>query len=666
MDFVHHVSSEFLPEPRHYETEVTPEEDIIDRVGEGIRYRRVQILNAHIVKIVDAKIKASFYFLVVLVLLFFTYQSILEHSLVEFNSISGVLTATVKPPEEERIDTSKLGYCQKSTKISSEAPFFKPEKLKKKKKSKSSKSKVKKHPRRCEIWDQREIVYPSSSTDNTLSITTFARKKVYIRECNRTQTHCNARTLKEIERQDVVVAGVESLELRVDHIVQSKDIHQDTDHSIDDDDSNGLTRSCRRMNGFLMQGDEVLQRLDKSDSADKISLAILLKAASIESLDLKTDGHRKGSKGKTYRERGLVLFVTISYTNMDPNSLFALPSERNIWYTIKVARAPYSEFSHVEPIYISKDFSTYMSESELEASGIWKGPFEGDRAALWKRYAIHLKFIQTGKIGRLSTTNIMVQVVSLLGIVGVVRYWFDILAKYYYRDEISRAAADRANELSKLRNTFSFFDTDGDGMISLTELRKMLHWMGKQVAKDEVIEMVRRIEPNCARGSIAIDFSRFCMLLASLEPKDVGRLVSETEVQYSANRTLREEGRLHERTHTFRRATSSLIPFERPERVPRRQNSHPIAKGDQDFIPAVVASSVEPTFTDRELLCKSRTEEKKFFSDDSPSQGSSQPIFQHPLPVSSIRRRKRRVDQLEDERTSNNQTSRERRRRRQR
>jgi len=138
---VSYVLDDFTPTLQYYETEVTPEEHLVDRVrGGGGKGRRIQILNAHIIKVFDRRVQFSFCIVAAIALLLFVYQSLEERAMVEFDTISGVLTATVKLPSNHVVNTTTLDYCQRlKNRDGGDEETELEKKTKKKKKKKKSK-----------------------------------------------------------------------------------------------------------------------------------------------------------------------------------------------------------------------------------------------------------------------------------------------------------------------------------------------------------------------------------------------------------------------------------------------------------------------------------------------------------------------------------------------
>lgn len=508
--FPYHIWAEVTPNLSHYETDVTPEEHLADRALGG-RDNNVQILNAHKIKLKDSYIQILYVLAVLLNIAYFLNVSFSENSIIEFDELNGVLISNVKVPDQDHIvNTSTLPYCKEGG-----------------------------HP--CQVWDSREIVYPLGSTDNTLSITTFAREKRFNRTCERGADVCTGKVLQEVENDAILVAGVEDLQVRIDHIVQAPLLYMSQKKaekersSVRQDETSGsdtlgklvtylqadsierYVGSCRIMSGRLMMGggDRVLRELPPSNGGklkqDRIPLKELLQAAGIDNLDMPSDGHRSKAKGKPLRERGVVLFVTISYTNIDRHAWVPWPLD-HITYEYRVLRAPYSEFSREELLTAPPSYA----------------------AARRKRYAVHIKFFQTGTIGKFSLLNILIQFVSLCSLANIARVIVDVIAKFAYGDEIARAEQDRMHRLDQLRIKFDALDKDNNGKIDKSELQVMLKDMGDTYSrKGKAEDLIEKFAP----GEDSIEFSRFCMILADFSAADVDRLVIKKPVRKASSVT---------------------------------------------------------------------------------------------------------------------------------
>merc|ERR1711869_62768 len=68
-----------------------------------------------------------------------------------------------------------------------------------------------------------------------------------------------------------------------------------------------------------------------------------------------------------------------------------------------------------------------------------------------------------------------------------------------------------------MRDTFSLFDTSGDGMISLSELSKIMKKLGRHIPKDALQSMLDEVD---ADGSGSIEWTEFLQLMLASDTTD--------------------------------------------------------------------------------------------------------------------------------------------------
>lgn len=66
------------------------------------------------------------------------------------------------------------------------------------------------------------------------------------------------------------------------------------------------------------------------------------------------------------------------------------------------------------------------------------------------------------------------------------------------------------NELTQLQQAFHVFDTDHDGVITITELQTVMHKLGQEPTREELQDMINDMDEN---GDGEIDFKEFVTLM---------------------------------------------------------------------------------------------------------------------------------------------------------
>ena len=149
----------------------------------------------------------------------------------------------------------------------------------------------------CYYDTPQELNWPVES--RSVTIMTFAKDKLQ-QAMSKSPQKDNYEVVNETH---YFTMGPENLIIKVDHTVVATRFG-----------NQGLAASKRQMKGFLLNSNGTLNRqLSVPGKPDKISLQEILEAGGVASLDLPSDSIN--SKGKTFRERGMVLQVTIYYQN---------------------------------------------------------------------------------------------------------------------------------------------------------------------------------------------------------------------------------------------------------------------------------------------------------------------------------------------------------------
>lgn len=150
--------------------------------------------------------------------------------------------------------------------------------------------------------------------------------------------------------------------------------------------------------------------------ADKIRLIELLEAAEVSSLDVSSDA--LNARERTYRENGIVLRVAIQYENTH-NTIFGTS---NTEYTYNVRRVPFSDYKVKQEI-PAIDIHNFYNINKISAI---------QRRIVRKRFCIRVEFSQTGKIGRFCLSNLIIHLVSGLGLLTIAVTIIDSLILYVF------------------------------------------------------------------------------------------------------------------------------------------------------------------------------------------------------------------------------------------
>jgi len=71
------------------------------------------------------------------------------------------------------------------------------------------------------------------------------------------------------------------------------------------------------------------------------------------------------------------------------------------------------------------------------------------------------------------------------------------------------------DEVGDLKEAFSMFDIDGDGTITIVELKEVMKSLGQNPTENELKQMIKSVDDN---GDNEIDFEEFLILMSSKKP----------------------------------------------------------------------------------------------------------------------------------------------------
>ncbi len=79
---------------------------------------------------------------------------------------------------------------------------------------------------------------------------------------------------------------------------------------------------------------------------------------------------------------------------------------------------------------------------------------------------------------------------------------------------IDNLTGDTADSLAILKQAYSTFDIDGDGIITDTEVKTLLKGLGVNVSQESLSDLFSRFDKD---GNNALDFNEFIMMMRSMK-----------------------------------------------------------------------------------------------------------------------------------------------------
>ncbi len=86
---------------------------------------------------------------------------------------------------------------------------------------------------------------------------------------------------------------------------------------------------------------------------------------------------------------------------------------------------------------------------------------------------------------------------------------------------ISSLTGDTADSLAILKQAYSTFDIDGDGIITSDEVKTLLKGLGVHISHESLSDLFARFDKD---GNNALDFNEFVMLMRSMKQASRRRL----------------------------------------------------------------------------------------------------------------------------------------------
>jgi len=232
--------------------------------------------------------------------------------------------------------------------------------------------------------DENFIVYPTTE-DHDIFLTTrmTISQQILDNNCSLTDYNCS---YDDLYNTTMYIADIENFILLIDHSLFADGL---------------LHSNAAQLPGKLIDinnnvinfnGNSQIGIINKTD---QLSVGLIMKAAGLDSLDLKSD-----IANATYRNYGLVFLMYISYSNVRTFDL------NYIDYIITVRRADNTKYKGVQPTY-TKDVQQRL---------------------LLDRHGIRLIVLQTGAIGQFDFPTLVLTIISGIGLFTIATTIVDFIA----------------------------------------------------------------------------------------------------------------------------------------------------------------------------------------------------------------------------------------------
>ena len=244
----------------------------------------------------------------------------------------------------------------------------------------------------CRSLDGLSLYWPVES--RAVTITSYMKERFEKQSvCDQpTYDYANQHTsFQHVWERDFYTVHPENALIKVEHSITA--------------DGGGFSGSHRKMDGRLVDAKGKTLKKMKANAVNKIYLNDFLKAAGLNLSDI---SDAVNADGRTYRRMGIVLHVLLDYRNSDAYWF----GVGHTSYTYRVQHVPLTDYRVKQEIPV------------VSANG------SACQRIVNKRFGPRLEFHQVGKIGQYSMGNLLMQLVSFMGLLTLTATIVDVFALY--------------------------------------------------------------------------------------------------------------------------------------------------------------------------------------------------------------------------------------------
>jgi hypothetical protein len=262
----------------------------------------------------------------------------------------------------------------------------------------------------CYYLDENFVLFPIVE-DHAMFITTrLTLTTQTVNNCSLDDYTCN---YIDLNSTDYFIPDVERFTILIDHTCYADAM---------------LQRNSGQLKGYMVDvNGKIMTNLTKlpnqigvSGKPDIIQLGSLLRAGGVWDLDTPS----QANKSRSIRNDGVVIIVTITYTNLADYNL------SNVIYTYKVNYLSDTKFKALEPIF-TKNIDT---------------------RTIWNRHGVRIVFIQTGSIGQFDFLTMILTFVTGMGLLAAATIVVDTIAtKIMPKSDLIASYKYEEKELKRLR-----------------------------------------------------------------------------------------------------------------------------------------------------------------------------------------------------------------------
>ncbi|XP_063677400.1 P2X receptor A-like isoform X2 [Bolinopsis microptera] len=266
---------------------------------------------------------------------------------------------------------------------------------------------------KCFLIDGKELAWPLDKDSVTISSFFKERYQTILPGLKITESS---------EEAQYFAKKPEAMDIKVEHSVHSR--------------KSTKTGTQRTMRGTLMSHNgSLIKEFNSYERADRLSLKDIIDASGMGSLDDISDS--PNGNNKSFRRKGCLMLVTIFYHNILSSMLGTTP----LSYTYTVERVPYTphRVEEIIPMVTPSYWNSKVPLNSVTAEERYTNP---QHRLLRKRYGVHIKFVQSGAIGRFSLSHLLQCLATSMSLITLITTVGDIIALYllpqskYYREVI--------------------------------------------------------------------------------------------------------------------------------------------------------------------------------------------------------------------------------------